>query len=478
MLLWDRGAVGWPERTWLLQGIKAEQGLAFSARYPGAWPGFALDRRTAVVTEDGRALARVKQESLVWENGGGSFIPRTKRVVFAARDGSDPRSNGRAYRLQSQLQVLPQIRLAMWALSAAALAFLLRCGHRVLVRRAAGGAAISPFAGSPVFWACALFAAALAVRLHFAWANPFYTDGIFAIRGVPFSDARAWSKMAEGMAAGGGVDVGFPAKRPLFSMVVALFYTWTGISIPVAKAVQMLLGGLTSAFVFLIFRRLGGFWAALAAAIFFAIDPQQVEQTAEVMTEPLGTLCIVLSTWLLLRAGPRLALAPLLGAGIALGLSNLARPLTLFGFPFYALLIGAQALRNGGRTWRALAVPAGVFTLGVAVCIGPWVVRQHWVHGIWSISDNSASGLFAASTPEYGVWSPEVEALADKAALPYTVKVRYDFFQRGFRENLAKHPGYKLILEGRKRGAGDIETFIHIMQLNQTCAKLILKIYY
>ena len=448
--LWDRGALRWPERTWQLQDIRAEQGIAFTAKYPAVWPGFALDYRTAVVTEDGRALARAKHESIVRENGGGTFFPRTSRAIFAADDGSDPRSNGRTYRLTSQLQVFPQIRIALWALSAASIAFLLWSGGAALIRWTAGGAAIAPAGGSPVFWACAIFAAAFAVRVHFVWKNPFYTDGIFAIRGSPYSDAWAWSKMAGTMAAGGGVDAGFPAKRPLFPMLLALFYTWTGISVPVAKAVQAMLGGLTSAFVFLIFRRLGGHWAALAAALFFAIDPQQVAQTAQLMTEPLGILCIALSAWLLMLAGPRLAPWPLFWAGVALALSNLARPLTLFGFPFYALLIGAQTFRNGARTLRALAVPAGVFTLGVAICIGPWIVRQHAVHGIWSISDNSASGLFAASTPEYGAWTMEVESLPEKAGIPRGVKNRYDFYQRGFRENLAKHPGYyrRHVLEG------------------------------
>jgi hypothetical protein len=337
----------------------------------------------------------------------------------------------------------------MWVLSAAAIAFLLWQSRIALLRWTAAGGPVPPIWGSPAFWACALFAIAFALRLHFVWANPRITEA-FSIQGAPFSDARFWSRMAEGMAAGGGADVGFPGKRPLFSMVLALFYTWTGISLPVAKLVQVLLGALTSAFVFLIFRRLGGFWAALAAGLYFAIDSQQVLQTVQLMTEPLGILCVVLSAWLLILAGPRLALWPLLGAGIALGLSNLARPLTLFGFPLYALLICVQTFRNGGRTLRALSVPVGVFALGVAICLGPWVVRQHKVHGIWSISDNSAPALFGASTPEYGTWTWEVEELPGKAGLPYTVKGRYDFFQRGFRENLAKYPGYywRHVLEG------------------------------
>ena len=41
---------------------------------------------------------------------------------------------------------------------------------------------------------------------------------------------------------------------------------------------------------------------ALAAALFFAIDPQQTGQVVETMTEQVGTFLLILSIWLL--AGP------------------------------------------------------------------------------------------------------------------------------------------------------------------------------
>lgn len=441
LFLWEDGFVGWPERTLHLRGIQPEQGLAFTAKYPPVWPGFVLNSRAAVLRENGTALVPVNHESVVRENGGGTFFARRNRAIFTASDGSDPRSNGRAYVMTQQLRVLPPVRVAVGVLDVAFLLFALWTGRTALMRQAAAGEWFPAVGRSRVLWACAVFAAALAVRIYFLWTNPFYTDGIFSIRGSPFSDARAWYSMARAMADGGGADTGFPGKRPFYGIFLALFYQWSGGGVMLAKGLHALIGAASAAVAFLIFRRFTGLWAAGAAALFFAIDPQQVTQSGQLMTEPLGTLLIMVSAWLLIAAGPRLARWPIFGAGVAFGLSNLTRPLTLFGFPLFLLLIGVHAFRTA-RGLRATILPMSLFALGTALCIGPWVVRQHAVHGIWSISDNTASGLYAASTPEFGRWQVAAEERSSRAGIPYTVKDRYDFFQRGFRENLEKYPGF------------------------------------
>ena len=152
---------------------------------------------------------------------------------------------------------------------------------------------------------------------------------------------------------------------------------------------------------------------------------------------PLDALTL-LSAWCLLVGGERRRPVLLFAAGVFFGCSNLARPLTLFVFPLFCALLAA----NAWRRWQAALLHTSAFALGTLICIGPWVVRERAVHGIWGISYNSASALFAASTPEFGTWGAGVENRSSEAGVRQVVKDRYDFYQAQFRENLKKFPGF------------------------------------
>jgi transglutaminase-like putative cysteine protease len=79
-------------------------GFAYSARISGAVPGLrdGGDGRTVRVVEDGRALGPAGALSAeVVTLGGGRFNHETAtRVLFSASDNSDPRRNGRTYRVE------------------------------------------------------------------------------------------------------------------------------------------------------------------------------------------------------------------------------------------------------------------------------------------------------------------------------------------------------------------------------------------
>ena len=286
-------------------------------------------------------------------------------------------------------------------------------------------------------WALVLFAVALAIRAGFLWLHPEYTDGFMSIRGVPYSDARDWNGMAKSTATGHGVDSTYPGMRALYPIFLAHFYTWFGDSLPLAKALQALIGAASTALVFLTLRRAMVHWAALAAALFFAADPRQVTQAGKLMTEPFGLLLILLSAWCLVIGGERRRPGMLFASGAFFACANLARPLTLFALPLFVALVALNA-----RHWRTAAIHVAAFVLGTMICLGPWVVRERIVHGIWGISCNSAEALFAASSPEFGTWTTAVKAVPEKAGIPRKVKERYDFFQSRFRENLRNYPGF------------------------------------
>lgn len=455
LLLWMARAVPWPQRTIPLSKIRATEGFGFTAKLPKPWPGFAFAGASGVLTEDGRELTPVKENRLVRENGMGAFRVGGERVLFSSSDGSDPLKNGHRYHITLETIVVPSIRPLILLIGG--FAALLLNGKKLLVFRAwirrSGSAQVGNApAISAQTWAIVLFTFALAVRIHFLWANPFYSDGNFVIRGTPFSDARDWLEMAKSTAGGRGVDSTYPGMRALYPMFLANFFTWCGHSLDLAKMLQTLIGAASSALIFLVLRRAMPLWAAIAASLFFALDPRQVSHAAKLMTEPFGLSLILLSAWCMMIGGERRRPGMLFFAGVFFACANLARPLTLFAFPIFVVIVAGNAWLREQRRWRSALLPSTAFALGAVICLAPWIIRERVVHGIWAISCNSSSALFAASTPEFGVWGNGVESLPTEAGVPYTVKNRYDYFQARFQENLKKYPGYYASNVGRSFG--------------------------
>src|SRR5688572_24131300 len=108
------------------------------------------------------------------------------------------------------------------------------------------------------FWAdgrriAAVFAlATLVVRLLYWRDNAALTDGYFSIVGAPFSDAKMWESLGANLAEGKGYPLGY---RPLYSMFLSLFYTWTGPSLVLAKALNIACSAGTVACAFLLLER-------------------------------------------------------------------------------------------------------------------------------------------------------------------------------------------------------------------------------
>ncbi len=445
LLLWATSTLSWPQRSFELKKIRATEGVGFTSKMPAPWLGFTYAPRSGILTEDGRALTPVNENAVVREQGRGTFRVGGERVLFSTSDGSDALTNGRKYTLRVQAIVPPPLRPFIFC--AGQLAALLLLGKRLFVfaawlrRSAVEGAGGAP-AISASAWALVLFVIALAARLGFLWLNPDYTDGQMSIRGTPYSDAKGWLDMAKSTARGDGVDTTFPGMRALYPMFLANFFTWFGDSVLFAKWLQAMIGAASAALIFLILRRAMPLWSALAAALFFAVDPRQVTQAGRLMTEPFGLLLTMLSAWCLIVGGERRRIGMLFVAGAFLACSNLARPLTLFAFPFFVAVIAVNAFLREPRRWRAAAFHPAAFAIGTVICLAPWVIRERVVHGIWAISANSSSALFAASSPEFGVWGNGVESLAAESGVPNEVKSRYDFFQARFQENLRRYPGF------------------------------------
>ena len=413
----------------------------YSVKLPPARRGFAYAADETMLSEDGRELVRLAKGVRAQEMAGcfrHKLNTNPESVVFRPADGSDPRENGHAYKLS--VRQTPSLWL-LGCLGSLAVGGWFFAGCRAPAGATGESAPASqPSLRIPVF----IFLVALSIRLIFLWFNPLYSDGLFAIQGVPFSDAKGWNLLAQSLIDGHGLnrDGWWSPKRPLFSICLALVYTWTGDSLTAAKCFLAVVTAGTAAIVFLVFRRAAPHWVAVAAGLFIALDRREIESVAVLLTEPVGIFFAAASVWALIVALQEKKGRWLFAAGALFACSNLARPLTLPGFPLLvALIAGHSFLTDRGR-WRALFGRCALFAAGVFICLMPWLVRQRVVHGIWAVSDNTASALFAASSPEFRVWSGKVEDEATKANAEGDMIWRYRYFNRRFQENLKEYPGY------------------------------------
>ena len=298
-------------------------------------------------------------------------------------------------------------------------------------------ASVRSLAQSDIIVALLISLAGCGVRIHFAVSHPHFNN-LFAVRGVPYSDALLWTGAAISLAEGTGLGAVY---RPLLSVVLALVYTWTGTSFGAIMVLNVLAGGITSGLVFLVGRVAFNRFIATAAAGLFVLDPSQLVQIPQATTEPLGLMFFVLSVYGLCLASERSRNKPAFFGGICLALSNLARPLTLFCAPLYVFNLLFIELRSGRRWSKSLALPA-VFCLGIALAISPWLLRQRVTHGVWAFSSNMSEALYAATSPKYLSWTEAVRNDADRDGVASTVGARYRYFMDRSFKNIRTNPRF------------------------------------
>ncbi|HZU99834.1 MAG TPA: hypothetical protein VFF73_24185, partial [Planctomycetota bacterium] len=423
--------------------IAPEEGLAFTVPSPSAWPDGATNESTVEVLEDGVPLtAPHTYPPEIRQQGHGRFAHGRRSVLFSSSDGSDPRTNGRAYTLRYDW--FPGWPLAPLLVIAALLLNARRAARLAEVLENAPPARVSAL----------IFLAALAYRLELVLLEPGLTFGGHIIKGAPFSDASNWYKAARAFSRGDSsahVWSSWGARRPFYYMLLGSFFALTGPSVLVAQVLNVALSAVTPVAIFDATRRLAPRSVALAGALVQAFLLYDARTDLAVMTEPLGNFLAALAVWGFVVGAERSVAAPhpgpppaargegvlaaiaFVGGGLALGLSNLARPLTLgaaFGMP---LALGLLA----SVSWRRFFAGSVAFGLGVGLAVGPWMLRQRIVHGIWTISHNTAEIWYAATSPDWGTWRPAVDELAPSNL---ALRERVAFYMEAASRNIHEHP--------------------------------------
>ena len=208
-----------------------------------------------------------------------------------------------------------------------------------------------------------------------------------------------------------------------------------GNSVVPIRILQCILSAATVIFVFLLGNNIFDSRTAWLAAIGFALYPTAIYFSYELLTETLYVFLLfafaVMSCAVLISKTPSWETA--LGTGLVIGLMALTRPTILFFAPFFGLwlLIVFPSLL------RAVGVGACVLA-GIAVVVGPWTIRNYFVHDEFVLISPVAWTVFlsgnnrvVATDPAYAgdsIWYSKVPEYSDK----------FDGLRQTERERVAK----------------------------------------
>ncbi|MFN8586980.1 MAG: glycosyltransferase family 39 protein [Candidatus Eisenbacteria bacterium] len=231
-----------------------------------------------------------------------------------------------------------------------------------------------PVAGAGAGEAWLLFAVAFVLRAAYTW----FAMGPDA---TPFSDSASYHAVAVNLARGAGFALNgatgpYPTAfvPPVLPFVTSLLYRVAGPNFFAALLLMCVFGALVPVTLAELTRRSFGPGPARWAGWLAAFDPLLVFFSGYLLTETLFCFTLLVATfatteWLKTPRGGRA-----LGAGVLWGVAALTRP-TALPLP---LLVAAWAWQplgistNGRERARQLAL----LLLGVALCVGPWTLRN------------------------------------------------------------------------------------------------------
>lgn len=344
------------------------------------------------VWEDGRLLAQPRApHDDIRSRGAGAYSHWARLLYFSASDNSDPRTNGRPYRIQLRLQVSIGLRFFAWFAALTLTMVWVRAETTSRFRML-----FLDFHGAreslAVTWTLLLAIAAAAGASLWDWSCG--GGGELTVMGIlPLSDAHYYWLCASELA-GTGDFLSQPdwcARRMLYPSFLAGLLSVTGWRFQLALLLQTTLVALAICALARETARLAGVFGALMALGLMGVYawPYGVGTT---MSEPLGLTLTAAGLAMALR-GVR-TLRPLsIYLGIAaIGLGMATRPGAVLALPL-VLFWAAWAGRSWGhRRWVAGSLGA------VALGLGPLTQRA-----LVSVQGLSAQPFGNFSTTLYGL---------------------------------------------------------------------------
>jgi 4-amino-4-deoxy-L-arabinose transferase-like glycosyltransferase len=176
-----------------------------------------------------------------------------------------------------------------------------------------------------------------------------------------------------------------------------VYFLSGGVHEELARSFVAFLGAVMVLVVYLLGRRLGGPLVGLAAAALAAIYPTFIDNSEQILGEPIAALTLPATVLAMLRAAdPGRSLWAWLVPGALLGATTLTRPEYL---PFCALLalLAAIKVARARGPWPGIA-SAALFVAAFTLVLAPWTVRNLVVLDRFvPVSTGGGKALFVAT---------------------------------------------------------------------------------
>lgn len=411
-----------------------KDGFAYKTRLPG-WATGAVAAQQVQLLRDGKPIGvRVSHASTIVEKGQGTYKMQREYIYFSLPGNEDPRPQLSRLALSLPRPVNPMI----WVAAALSLVGGVIAALRFPVARAMASRTADRFQNTPATAQIALvFVMALFATLGRMPSAMSYSEGCFSAKGVPYTDAAGWDELSINLAEGRGFAGGFAAQRPLYPAMVALFYTVTGPSLFVAKALNALWLALAAAAVCAIGIKGGSRIAGLAGAFEITFGEDYVSFSKLLLTETSGVLYGAAAVLALAVALSKPVWWRIVLAALLLAIANLASGFGFFaliGYALVAFITWALKLGWWSATWRS-AVLCGT----VAIAWAPWIIRQNVVHGVNNLSTSSAALMYSTAT-SVGKWNTETASEWERAGVDDDHGNRYRFYMEEYSKAVKANP--------------------------------------
>jgi 4-amino-4-deoxy-L-arabinose transferase-like glycosyltransferase len=231
------------------------------------------------------------------------------------------------------------------------------------------------------------------------------------------SDAIQYSFEATNLAHGRGLADIYPQlnmhatafRPPLYPMLLALFYRVFGVSPGLGRGLNVAIGVLAVCVTVAVVRRHLSTVAGVAAGLAMAVSPNLIANSTFTLSEPLGTILLVLLLDVVARRR-------WVWSGVLLGLLLLTRPSAQ---PLAVILL-VWVVVACWRRWRSVLA----FLVPLALVLAPWFVRN-WVQ-LGSPVYVTSNGYNAAAI--YGPPAQRTGTFNDPLFDPYYDFMRLDQF--------------------------------------------------
>lgn len=211
-------------------------------------------------------------------------------------------------------------------------------------------------------------------------------------------DSPGFLDLAIGIANGEGFqsNAGYPEtfRSPGYPALVALFLL-TGFGLFGIVLLQILLTVCIVICTYRIGKKLTSERFALLAAVLTALSPNVLFHSSIILSDTVFTFLIVLSVYLFFFF-KKPTLTATFGVGVLVGLAVLVRPIALL-LP----LLFALGYALSGKTLRQSAAAAFLLVLGTLCIVLPWVLRNGYQTGVYTVSTVSSYNLAHYNVPQF-----------------------------------------------------------------------------